>query len=439
MNTAITRLDQMLYAWLAEPNDGKFERAFQKYYEAAFGGLVRYLARRAGSADLDFEQIAVDALLKFFCRAGRERRQASERVRGALPSLEPLDAGPIHVRQVRSWTAEVEVFRETAMSFRVIQDDTQDRDWKAEIHSLAESIPPLQQQGCHILNAVRTAVARILDSTRQLPDNDAPEDPGDESCSHGPIASFATRIRREASEDTAGAKALEAHHPGVLRFVDGGWTVIEALPLLRVPTNGYLFEIAQSLYLDECKARGRQKRGGSGVANTGNLAASADFVGASPHPVHRIDLQREISELEESLPGEHSVPVARGLAVELAESVDPISDRIGEEFCQQFYTYLCRPLEAAQHAYALAAAKGTASAERKALDSITRKTERVIAVLSMRIEGQSQNAIADSLGISRNQVKYIVEQMQEAYEQFAAACARTALRPPNFGAIPHVQ
>jgi DNA-directed RNA polymerase specialized sigma24 family protein len=274
------------------------------------------------------------------------------------------------------------------------------------------------------------AVAGILDSKSELADDRAAEDPAHEWLDHSPVARFALRIRREASEDSAGAKALEVQHPGTLRFVEGSWTVIEALPLLRVPTNGYLFEIAQSLYLDECKARGRQKRGGSG---------SADHAGASGHPLARIDLEGEGPESEDSPAAQYSAAGAISLAVEWAPGVDPISERIGEDFCQQFYSYLCRPLQAAQQAYALAAANGPATTERRRLDSITRKTERVIAVLTMRIEGQSQNAIAESLGISRNQVKYIVEQVQQAYEQFAAACARTPLRPPTFGAIPHVQ
>jgi hypothetical protein len=289
MNTTVTRLDQMLYAWLAEPNDLKFEQAFQKYYDAAFATLVRYLARRAGPADLDLEQMAVDALLKFFCKAGRERRVASEKVRHALPNIEPLNAGQIHVRQVRRWTSEVEAFRGAAMSFNVMQDDTDDRDWKAEIHSLAATIPPLQQQGCHILNAVQSAVARILDL------NEDPRHEEDESFHVGAVASFAARVRSEAAENSACAAAVEAQHPGTLRLVEGSWTVIGALPALRVPTNGYLFEIAQSVYLDECKARGRQKRGGSG-----HSADTADHAGAGAHPLARIDLEADAPQSEES-------------------------------------------------------------------------------------------------------------------------------------------
>ena len=83
MNSA-TRLDSMLYAWLAEPDNRKFEQAFRKYHDEAFLGLVKYLARRSALRELDFEQIAVDALLKFFSRVGRGRREASESIVRAL-------------------------------------------------------------------------------------------------------------------------------------------------------------------------------------------------------------------------------------------------------------------------------------------------------------------------------------------------------------------
>ena len=64
MNTKATQLDHMLYAWLAETEDRKFDRAFQRYYEVASPSLVRYLVRGSSLPDLDCEQIAVDALLK---------------------------------------------------------------------------------------------------------------------------------------------------------------------------------------------------------------------------------------------------------------------------------------------------------------------------------------------------------------------------------------
>jgi hypothetical protein len=36
MTRTVTRLDEMLYAWLTEPDDRKFDRAFEKYHDEAF-------------------------------------------------------------------------------------------------------------------------------------------------------------------------------------------------------------------------------------------------------------------------------------------------------------------------------------------------------------------------------------------------------------------
>jgi DNA-directed RNA polymerase specialized sigma24 family protein len=371
MTRTATRLDEMLYAWLTEPDDRKFDRAFEKYHDEAFAGLVRYLARRSSSPGLDFEQIAADALLRFFSRVGRERREASDLISNALTQIHPLHLGS-SLREVRCWTAEVGSFRKTSMTFKVTQQE-QRRNWMAEIQALSEKIPPLQRQGGHISESVRASMS-------------------------------------------------PAQH-GATLFVEFTVTIVESLPLLRVPTNGYLFDIAQSLYLDECKSRGRLKRRGPDT----------------PHPLTCINLDDDES------PNEHShhvaaAPMQMVFASDLADAaVDPESDLAGEDFCEKFYAYLRRPLDLAEEAYRIAAANGPAAAERKRMDSLGSKLDRVIAVLTMRIEGHTQEDIAQVLDLSRNQVKYIAELLQEAYEQFSAMCTRSSVRSPTAGAISYVE
>ena len=370
MTRRVTRLDEMLYAWLTEPDDRKFDRAFEKYHEEAFAGLVRYLARCSSSLGLDFEQIAADALLRFFSRVGRERREASDLISNALTQIHPLDLGSFHVREVRCWTAEVGSFRETSMTFKVTQQEER-RNWMAEIQALAEKIPPLQRQGGHVLESVRAAIP-------------------------------------------------PTH--GATRFVEFTVTIVESLPLLRVPTNGYLFDMAQSLYLDECKFRGRLKRCGPDTW----------------HPLIRINLEDEESSDEYS--AQIAAPRQMVFASDLADApVDPESDLAGEDFCEKFYAYLRRPLDLAEEAYRIAAANGPAKAERKRMESLGSKWDRVIGVLTMRIEGHTQEDIAQVLDLSRNQVKYIGELVQEAYEQFSALCTRSLVRSPAAGANSYVE
>ena len=426
MNTATTPLDRKLYAWLAEPDTRKFDQAFKVYYAEASSNVVRYLARRSSLPDLDCEQIAVDALLKFFCRVGRDRRQAAELVSNTLPLVQPLNFGPFHIRQVQRWTTDVGSFKDTSMSFTVGPADDTERAWKTEIQALSDNIPPLQRQGCHLLEPARTAVSDISPTGEGNADGmEAREDTAPEE--YVKIRQFASALRSAAKDGTPAASAAEARHPGVIRFVDGSWSVIDALPLLRIPTNGYLFDIAQSLYLDECKSRGRKKRGGTGVVPMADSAA--EDPDDPTHPLTRISLEENGAPEDALESDEASGLTAAGFGAAAADpAFDPATDQISEEFCQRFFAYLRKPLADAEEAYQQASARGAAKAELKRLESISEKNERMISVLTLRIEGETQEAIAERLGISRNQVKYIVELMQSAYEQFSATVLRSGGR-----------
>jgi len=424
MTSTVTQLDQMLYTWLAEPDNRKFDQAFKRYYVEASTKLVAYLGRRSCLVDLDLEQIAVDALLKFFSRVGRDRRQAAELVATALPQIQPLDFGAFHVRQVRRWTTEIGSFRDSSMSFSLRLEDDVERPWKAEIQALTDNVPPLQRQGCHLLEPVRAAVESIAGVTAASEADDPGALEGEpDSQNYAVLRGFATALRNAAREGSSAASTAESKHPGVVGFVDGSWAVIDVIPLLRVPTNGYLFDIAQSLYLDECKARGRKKRGGiSASQRRGNEVPGSN---GALHPLAQLDLDESGSSEEYSEAHQFAGPMAVGLDLGSADlAFDPAAEQIGDEFCRQFNAYLRKPLAEAEEAYRQAAATGPATAERKRLESIGSKQERVITVLSMRIEGQTQEEIAEALGISRNQVKYVVELVQAAYEQFCAAATR---------------
>ena len=410
MNTKATPLDHMLYAWLAETEDRKFDRAFQRYYEVASPSLVRYLVRGSSLPDLDCEQIAVDALLKFFLRAGRDRRQAAESVSNALPRIQVLSFGAFHVRQVRRWSEDVGSFERTSMSFEPPRDG-EERPWKAEIQAQLEAIPPLQRQGLRLLDTVRIAIAPVAQAAGESAGDD-PIDGATDAPSIEAIRCFASQWRERPEAGDPDSSASESHHPGMTGFVDGTWTIVDALPALRIPTNGYLFDIAHSLYLDECKARGRKKRGGGG-------AAAQDEDASVPAP---FDLEAEFPLDEDQRTS--SNPAAGYGALPADNAGDPAAELVDEDFCERFYAYLRKPLDDAEDAYHRAAAVGKANAERKRLSSVSEKHARLMSVLSMRIEGETQEAIAESLGLSRNQVKYMTEQVQAAYEQFRDAAMR---------------
>jgi DNA-directed RNA polymerase specialized sigma24 family protein len=417
MQSTVTQLDRMLYGWLAERDERRFDQAFERYYAVASTQVVRYLSRRSSLPDLDCEQIAVDALLKFFGRVGRERRRAVQSIGDAVAALEPLNLGPLHDRQVRRWSGEVGSFSRLCTNFVVQPDDT-DPALKAAIQAVNDQISPLQRQGWHFLESARTAVADVADVADVASDADASVADTEANSDFAIIRRFAVALRDAVASDRP--SAAESKCPGVARFVAGTSTIVDSLPLLRVPTNGYLFDIAHSLYLDECKARGRRKRGGSGYAGSPGTVSPGSLSSL-------VDLDESGWPEEE---GEGSPwAAASTLSVDPLSAepgVDPAVAQLHEDFFERFHAYLRRPVAEAEEAYREAALHGRAEAARRRLESVGRKNERLLAVLTMRIEGQTQEAIAEALEISRNQVKYIVEQVQSAYGQFCALAQRNA-------------
>jgi DNA-directed RNA polymerase specialized sigma24 family protein len=333
-------LDLRLYAWLAESDDRRFEHAFNEYFAVAFPAVVRYLARISHWDPARLEDLAQEALLRFFDRVGRARRAASRDVVSALARLRPPDPGSFRERQAQAWIRDVAALNDAAMNFHNLAGGA---EAKAAIHGLVERVAMLQRQGEQQLHGAR--------------------------------------------------QPAEQQQPGMASFRDDLLLILEALPQLRVPTNSYLFQIAHSIYLDECKKHGRQKRGGAGLVG-------------HPHPVESQDC------------GETGEP-----------AVDPTVEYEGAEFFGKFLEYLRAPLDRAAEAYQRAAANGSALPERQRLESLGGKFTRTTAVISAIGEGHTQEQVAEQLGLSRNQVKYIIELVQDAYTRFAADADRAATSP----------
>ncbi|MGO9263996.1 MAG: hypothetical protein ACLQBA_03760 [Candidatus Binataceae bacterium] len=440
-STKITSLDRRLYAWLGESDDKKFERAFNAYFSVAFPAVVRHLMRISRWDPTQLEELAQDALLKFFERVGRGRREASGAVQQAVSRVRPLNMGPFHERQVNHWTRDVSSLRDSAMRFRLPQvDEPEDAHWKAVIRALADRIPVLRNQGCHILNAVRVELSWecVDEPPAEITPIDADEHfPGDldeKIANDGPeryaaAKAFANAMATEATGHTARAQAALLDHPRLVEFVDGTFTVVCALPRLRPPTNGYLFEIAMTIYLDECKKRGRQKRGGSATSPSQTTTTeSSDLDPQHPFEVLRLDLENTL-EADEYFEGADPITANNSSKSNfVTPAIDPTLQYENEELFEKFFEYLRRPVADATQSCANAVGTRRAAEERHKLESLMSKFARTTAVLSLVGEGHTQEQIAAQLGISRNQVKYIIELVQEIYARFAADSLRHSSR-----------
>ena len=117
---------------------------------------------------------------------------------------------------------------------------------------------------------------------------------------------------------------------------------------------------------------------------------------------------------------------------------DPTLNLEHTEFLEKFYGYLRQPVEEAASACLQAQTRGKAAAERARLDSLTQKLDRTLAVLTLMGEGYTQEETAAQLHLTRNQVKYIVEKVQEAYLRFTARHKGNTSASSGAGATHHV-
>jgi DNA-directed RNA polymerase specialized sigma24 family protein len=388
----------------------------------------------------DLEELASDTLLKFFKEIGHGRREGSIQLKQALLQIVPLDLGPFHRRQVTGWRTEVSSYWEETIRFRLPQmSDHSEGEGKTRISALTARIKPLQKQGCRILDTVRS---RLAGNT----DEDKPTDlfltQIDEHISA--ILQFVHSLNKEIQAKTAYAMSIEEQYPGISKFFDRTGVVIETLPKLRVPTNGLLFTIAANKHVDRCRASGivRRKNSSLRLLDT-NEVADADATSAgSQHLLYRLGSD-DLAEIDgeahnnewltaristSSAPGPEEVDADPGLQLQNAET-----ESLGQELFDRFHAFLREPVEEAEEAYARAEATGRSAAERKRLESLTRKFERVVSVLEMLGEGHTQEKAAELLGLSRNQVKYVIELAKEAYERFASASVRSSPISANSG------
>jgi len=313
---------------------------------------------------------------------------------------------------VCGWAKSVGDFAGDAMQFVAqVNGFAADSDWKSGLRRVSDRAPPLQRQGCHFLQTAQHQMPELEKTTApwSVSEQAVQSDAGSaDEVDLEDLRGFWQRLEDATRNQTFMGTHAEERSPGILRFVHNTFLITEAIPDLRIPTNGFLFEIALSLYLDECKSRGRKKRGGNGVSTDFNSGCERHPLEADEDLESVSGLGNEEDRAETDLPTQVSGP-------ELSYE--------DEEFLEKFYAYLHRPVELAESAYAGAVTPGGQRAARKRLQAVVDKFSRLTGVLSLLGEGYTQDAIAERLTISRNQVKYVVETVQESYLQF---CSRTA-------------
>jgi DNA-directed RNA polymerase specialized sigma24 family protein len=415
-------LDVLLDAWLSEPDRQRAEQRFTRYFRAAFPQLCRFV--RSFRADpATAQDISQQALIRFFVYVGTERRSADTRLGEALSGLQPLDFGALHVRLVQSWRGKVHEFRDAAVRFRIpaVQEGSQGwRELRDEINAQGE---PLERQGWHFLEDVRARIESrflpLISHASAATRAEEPSAPDTRAQSLGRIgemtahtveaqtAAFVTALL----EYTAGRDSREVGDTlgcaGAVEFVARTNTVCESLPVLAIPSNGLLYTIAKRQFLDSARRR-RPQQLEFAAATVDETAESVldelDLEAGSP-AVDSFELQ-----VEATTPDDH----------------EP-EDRV-ESAYRRFLEFLRLPLTRAEGALAEAISSGRARTEQARVDSLRRKYERLLAVLTALHESPqpSEEEIAHRQGLTRNQVKYVIKRIREEFNHFFPELAAEA-------------
>jgi DNA-directed RNA polymerase specialized sigma24 family protein len=405
-------LDRNLYAWLSEVDDRRFDRLFAQYYTAAFPSLVRFLKRRTARDEADLCDIAQETLLSFFQRIGQHRRQAFETLAQLAPGILPLPLGPFHESTVRSWRTDVIGFRQESIDKPMPAAGTAEFvEWKQRLQQLCGRIPSLQRRGCMLIHDCEVQAIRPFIENEKFPrmDDFASSKVGDDSDEplHVGLSFVEALLDHVGTEEaTRTARHAVKSFPGVLTFLEDSGHVVLLLPKLRAPSSSYLYDIATSILLDTIKRESTQKRGG--------LARSS-------YSARSIQAQEDDQALEALYTWEPQD--LEGSAEEATDVADPSDfvERIENvELLQRFVEFLHTPVADATAAYQAASQRGKATSEKRRLESLAHKFERLMSVLSLHGQDFTQEEIAEQLKISRNQVKYVLESVQGAYSRFTS-------------------
>jgi len=395
-------LDALLYQWVGEADESRIDTAFREYYSAAFPALVRHVQHRTGWDMSSAEDLAQDALLRFFERVGRGRWEAAAFVRSESAQLTALYFGVLHSRRVARWAGDVCAFADSTVNWRLpagAVDATE--EGRASASSLSAQIAPLQAGGRCLVDELRRMLKWPLEQSSgqqaSYPDS-LPLESSEGMASEvrdDDVARFARDLARERSLLTPRAAAIEERFPGAWRFVESIVTIIEWLPRLRVPTNGYLFDIATTTVLDEIKKMRRRKRGGVEHSANDYSAHEGGVRDGSVHPLDVIpDEASAGGEADEWSRPEQVPGSCSGFAGMSPLAVDPTRGYEDLELLQQFYEYLREPVARALRALDEAREKGRALAEQRRFESVSRKFARTVTVLSMLGEGYTQEEAA---------------------------------------------
>jgi len=403
-------LDILLHVWLSETDESRAAQAFTQYFRVAFSEVCRYV-RSLRADDATAQDISQQALVKLFKQLGTKRREADARLRAALSALRPLDFGALHIERVHAWREQASTFRASAVAFRS-SDGQQARE---EINS---RVSPLCREGGYLLSEVRVRVDSTLgrlirpeSAQHHAPRGHQDSDRVNDAVEQETAVFTAKLLGYSAGRDIDCVDAAIGC-PGAVGFVTRTKTVCEDLPTVAIPSNGLLYTIARRLYLNSLRSK------------SASLPMFAVAVADEPETPGVLDEW----DIDQPLDDPQPIRDMRAVAGQEQHSDEGDEDRDLESRYRAFLEFLRAPLTRAEGALAAAASPGIARAQQAKVDSLMRKYERLTAVLRALHESPqpSEEEIALRHGLTRNQVKYLIERVRSEFNHFFPELTRAA-------------
>lgn len=382
-------IEQAFYAWLNAENKAEHDISFARFYEGfsrVLEGSIRKRFRGMGQHVID-DAIA-EAMLIMLEKFGEPRRAAFVAVPQVLARLQPLELGPLHTRRVTRWKTRLSQYRLDVLGYTPAASSS-NADRQQQIDILVAEHRGLHNDGYACINDLRAKIETTHPTPEQL-----------KRAINLFIKALHQRLASESAQTIDQAWKLEGAS-GFLLSMD---ELLTALPKVRVLSPAYVFVVC----MNELKAlfQSGQDRAGRPASRTSNDSDEHDINAPENDEADHV---HEVVEPAFGHDEEHAFWHTNGSNPEAESLADPSAgpeERVAhQQLFQLLLAALQAPIQEAQDALALAQTKKDRDRAQTAVNRAQREHELDCALLIGWIEGESQDAQAEQLGLTRNQVR----------------------------------
>jgi hypothetical protein len=382
-------VEQAFYGWLNAESKAEHDLHFTRFYQGfsrVLEGSIRKRFRGMGQHVID-DAIA-EAMLIMLEKFGEPRRAAFVAVPEMLARLQPLELGPLHTRRVVRWKTHISQYRLDVLGYTPAAASS-NADRQQQIDALVAQHRGLHNDGYACMNDLRAKIETTHPTPEQL-----------KRAVNLFIKALHQRLASESAQTIDQTWQLE----GASRFVLSMDELLTALPKLRVLSPAYVFVVC----MNELKALfSAGQEGGdrptSRLDEDSNERDSKVPEEGEDHDVHE-RVEPDFGHDEE--PANWHSDGIHGEVESLADPSEGPEERMAQQ--QLFHLLLAAlqaPIREAQDALARTHTKKDRDRAQTAVNRALREHELDCSLLIGWIEGESQEAQAEQLGLTRNQVR----------------------------------